>query len=77
MDHLTAASSPTKLRLDFFSGYTVDIDMKEIDRRCISSRDLSNSHFPLSFFLSLNLLIPIRDLLTEALIPFRPWNSIF
>ena len=49
MDHLTAADYPTKLDLDFFSGITVDIDMKEKGRRHNPSRDLSNSHFSPSF----------------------------
>ena len=30
MSHLTVAASPTKPSLDFSSGYTVDLDMKEI-----------------------------------------------
>ena len=33
--HLIAAASPTKLCLDFSSGSTVDLDMKEIGRRRI------------------------------------------
>ena len=48
--HLTEAASPTKLCIDFYSGDTVDIEMKDIDRRRIPSRDLSNSHFLLDFF---------------------------
>ena len=40
---------PKKMRLVFSSGDTVDLKMKEISRRRIPSRDLSNSHFPLTF----------------------------
>ena len=49
MDHLTAAASPKKLCLEFSSYETVDIEMAEIGRRRIPSRDLSNSYFPLAF----------------------------
>ena len=42
MAHLTAAEYPTKPCLYFFSGDTVDLEMKEIGRRRIPSRDLSN-----------------------------------
>ena len=49
MSHLTATASPTKLCLEFSSGDTVDLEMKDIGRRRIPSRDLSNSHFPPSF----------------------------
>ena len=45
MAQLTAAASPKNICLDFYSGNTVDIDMKEIGRRRIPSRYLSNSHF--------------------------------
>ena len=50
IDHLTAATSPTNLCLDFSSGDTVDIEMKDIGHRRIPYRDLSNSHFPPSFY---------------------------
>ena len=40
IDHLTEYASTTKLCLDFSSGDTVDLDMKEIGRRRIPSRDL-------------------------------------
>ena len=49
MSHLTAYASPTKLCLDFHSGDNVDIDMKEISHRLITSRNLSNSKFLPSF----------------------------
>ena len=49
MAHINAAASPTKLCLDFYSGDTIDIKMKEIGPRCIPSRDLSNSHFSPEF----------------------------
>ena len=49
MTHLTVAASPTKPYIDFSGGNTVDLDMKEIGCRRITSRDLSNSHFPTSF----------------------------
>ena len=47
--HLNAATSPTKICLDFSSGDTVDIEMKDIGRKRIPSRDLSNSQFLASF----------------------------
>ena len=40
MAHLTTGASPKKICLDFSSGDTVDLDMKEIGRRRIPSRDL-------------------------------------
>ena len=40
---------PTKTCLEFSSGDTVDLEMKEISRRHIPYRDMSNSHFPLIF----------------------------
>ena len=43
---LTASYSPTKVYLEFSSGDSNDIEMKEIVRRPIPSRDLSNLHFP-------------------------------
>ena len=46
MAHLTAAASPKNLHLDFFSGDTVNLEMKEISRRHIPSRDFPNSHLP-------------------------------
>ena len=49
MSQLTADASPKKLCLEFSSGYTVDLEMKEIGRRRIPSRDLSNSQFPPAF----------------------------
>ena len=49
MAHLTEAASPTKVCIKFFSRNPVDIEMEEIVRRRITSRDLSNSHFPPSF----------------------------
>ena len=49
MSHLTVSSSNTKLYIKFSSGNTVDLKMRKIGCRCIPSRDLSNSHFPLSF----------------------------
>ena len=49
MSHITVYASTTKLCLDFFSCDTVDIEMKEIGRSRISSRDLSNSYFPPEF----------------------------
>ena len=45
MAHLTAYFFSTKLFLDFYSDNTVDIEIKEIGRRRIPSRYLSNSHF--------------------------------
>ena len=42
MYHLTAAVYPTKLCLDFYTDKTVDIEIKYIGRRRITSRDLSN-----------------------------------
>ena len=50
MAHLNAAVSPENICLDFSCGDTVDIEMKEIGRRRIPSRDLSDSHFPLSLY---------------------------
>ena len=52
MAHLTSADSPTKLCIEFSSGNTVYLDMKEIGRRRIPSRELSNSHFPPYFYCS-------------------------
>ena len=52
IDHLTADDSPTKLYLEFSSGDTVDLDMKEICRRRIPSKDFSNSNFLPSFSFS-------------------------
>ena len=49
MAHITAAASPTKLCLDFSSVDTFDLKMKEIGRRWILSRDLTNSHFLTTF----------------------------
>ena len=43
MAHLTTAASLTKLFLDFSSGDTVDIEMKDIGCRHIPSREFSNS----------------------------------
>ena len=45
MSELTEVAYTTKLCLEFSSGDTVDIEMKEIGRIWITSRDLSNSHF--------------------------------
>ena len=50
ISHLNAAASTTKLCIDFSSSDTVDIKMKEIIRRQIPSRDLSNSHFSPDFY---------------------------
>ena len=49
VSHSTAASFPTKLYLEFSSSVTIDPEMKEINRRHITSKDSSNSHFPSSF----------------------------
>ena len=54
MDQLTVDASPTNLCLDFSSGKTVDLKIKEIGRRRIPSRDLSNLHFPPSFYCAYN-----------------------
>ena len=40
MAHLTVADSPKNLCLEFYSGETVDINIKEIGRMRITSRDL-------------------------------------
>ena len=48
--HLTSDASPTKLCLDFSSGKTVDLEMKDIGRRWILYIELSNSHFLTSFY---------------------------
>ena len=40
MDQHTATASPKRLYLEFSSGYTVDIEIKEIYHRRIPSRDL-------------------------------------
>ena len=45
----TVTAYPTKLCLELSSGNTIDLEIKEIGGRCIPSRDLSNSHFLLSF----------------------------
>ena len=45
MSHLTAASYPTNTCLEFYSGDTVDIEMKDIGSGRINSRDSSNSQF--------------------------------
>ena len=50
MSQLTAAAPPTKLCLEFSSGDTVAIEMKDIGKRRIPSRDLSNSNFLPSFY---------------------------
>ena len=50
MDHLTTATSPTKSLLELSSGDTVDIEIKEIGRKRIHSRDSSNSHFKQAFY---------------------------
>ena len=47
MAHITVADSTTKIYLHFYIGDTVDVEMKEIGRRRIPSRDLSNSHLTL------------------------------
>ena len=56
MAHLTAFSFPAELCIDFYSGNTVDLDMKDIGRRRITSRELTNSHFPTSFSCACDLL---------------------
>ena len=58
MAHLTAAAFPTNLCLDFYIGDTVDIGMKDIGRRRIPSRDLSNSHFLPSFSCASDFIAP-------------------
>ena len=63
MDHLTETDSPTHLCLGFSNGDTVDLEMKEIGRRQISSRELSNSHFPPFFSCASDLLNPLSRLL--------------
>ena len=50
MAHITADDSPKNICLKFYNGSTVDLDMKEIGRRRIPSRDLQNSHFPPAFY---------------------------
>ena len=50
MAHITADDSPKNIYLDFSSGDTVDTETKEIGRRWITSRDLSNSQFPPEFY---------------------------
>ena len=50
MSHLAAAASPKNIRLKFSRGDTIDIEMKEIGCRRITSRELSNSHFPPYFY---------------------------
>ena len=40
MAHLSAAASPTNACLDFYSVDTIDLEMKEIGRRRIPSRNL-------------------------------------
>ena len=49
MAQLTVDDPPTNLCLDFSRGDTVDLDMKEIGHRRITSRDFSDSQFPPSF----------------------------
>ena len=49
MAHLTADDSPRKLCIAFSSGDTVDIEMKEIGRGRIPSREFSNPHFSPAF----------------------------
>ena len=56
MSHLAAAVSPTKVCLEFSSGDTVDLEMKEIGCRHITSRDLSNSQFPPAFYYAYNFI---------------------
>ena len=56
MAHITVADSTTKIYLHFYIVDTVDVEMKEIGRRRIPSRDLSNSHLTLYFYCTSNFL---------------------
>ena len=56
VDHLTVAASTTDICLDFSSGDTVDLEMKENGCRRIPSREFSNSHFPQSFSYASNFI---------------------
>ena len=42
MSHLTEDASPKKLCLEFYSGEIVDLEMKEIVRKRITSREFPN-----------------------------------
>ena len=54
--HLTAATYTKNICLDFSSANTVDLEVKEIGRRCIPSSNLSNSHFLPSFYCASDFL---------------------
>ena len=73
--HLTVATSSKKQCLDFSSGDTVDIEMKEIGLRRIPSRDLSNSHFSPTFLVPITFFPPLIHIISEAPPPFHPWTS--
>ena len=74
MAHLTLSASPTKMCLDFSSGNTVDIDMKDIGRRRIISRDFPNSHFSSSFYFSSDFIASAE---TYACISTAPIPSLY
>ena len=72
MSHLTTTDSLTKLYLDFSSGDTINLKIREIGHRSIPSGYLSNSHVLLPFLVPLHFL-PLRiHLLEEATPPFQP-----
>ena len=50
MVQINADASPKNICLEFFNFNTVDLEMKEIGRRRITSRYLSKSHLTLFFY---------------------------
>ena len=55
-NHLTAAAYPKKTFFDFSSGVTVYLEMNEIGRGCIPSRDFSNPHLTFAFYCASNFI---------------------
>ena len=84
MAHLTVSDSPTKLCLYITSGNTVDLKMKSIGPRRITSRYFSNSHFSPSFSCDSDFFASdeISDCRSTALVPsldqyILMWNLLY
>ena len=76
--HLTADTSPTKLCLDFSSGDTFDLEMKEIGRRRIHSREFSNSQFTLYFYFDSDFIASYETYACRRTAPIKSLDqSIF
>ena len=75
MAHLNVSEYPTKLSLDFSSGDTVDLEMKEIGRRPITSRYLFNSQFSLHFFCAYDFLASAYSSDCRSTAPIAPLDQ--